>query len=150
MFFLDWLRDVGLRRHLSPSTVALDWGRARQYFQLERVRWVGAAETGERTVVYGITSLEQQRAGAARLLALVRNHWQIENRSHWVRDTLFREDESRSAQKNIVQVLGGLRCAALTLLHYRRHTRGGRSLASIQRGLEQQPAEILHLTGTLP
>jgi predicted transposase YbfD/YdcC len=130
-----------------PLGERLDWGRARQYFFLERVRWVGAAETGARTVVYGITSLARERAGAAKLLGLVRAHWQIENRSHWVRDTLFREDESRSSKKNIVQVLGGLRGAALTLLHGCRRATGGRSLAAVQRRLEQRPWEILALTG---
>ena len=84
---------------------------------------------------------------AERLLGLVRAHWQIENRAHWVRDTLFREDESRSSKARLVQVLGGLRCAALTLLHYSRRIHGGRSLAAIRRRLEQQPWEILSLTG---
>lgn len=132
-----------------PLGERLDWGRARQYFRLERVRWVGTSETGARTVVYGITSLTRQRAGAAKLLALVRGHWQIENRAHWVRDTLFREDESRSSKKNIVQVLGGLRGAALTLLHGYRQATGGRSLATVQRRLEQQPWELLRLTGAV-
>jgi predicted transposase YbfD/YdcC len=129
-----------------PREERLDWGRARQYFLLERVRWMGARE-GVRTVVYGITSLPREQAGAARLLALVRAHWEIENRSHWVRDTLFREDESRSAQSTLVQVLGGLRCAALTLLHWHQRTQKHRSLASLQRQLEQRPQEILRLAG---
>jgi predicted transposase YbfD/YdcC len=130
-----------------PARERLDWGWARQYFLLERVRWTSASKPGERTVVYGITSLGRKEAGAAKLLSLVRAHWEIENRSHWVRDTLFREDESRSAHPNIVQVLGGLRCAALTLLHYRRRSCGGRSLAAVRRQLEQQPSQILTLTG---
>jgi predicted transposase YbfD/YdcC len=129
-----------------PPGERLDWGRARQYFFLERWREVGGAAES-RTVVYGVTSLSRKQAGAERLLALVRAHWQIENRAHWVRDTLFREDESRSSKAKLVQVLGGLRCAALTLLHCSRRSHGGRSLAAIRRRLEQQPWEILSLTG---
>jgi predicted transposase YbfD/YdcC len=129
-----------------PPGARLDWGRARQYFLLERWREVGGA-AGSRTVVYGITSLSRDQAEAERLLKLVRSHWQIENRAHWVRDTLFREDESRSSKPKLVQVLGGLRCAALTLLHCCRRIHGGRSLAAIRRRLEQQPWEILSLTG---
>ena len=37
--------------------------------------------------------------------------------------------------------------AALTWLHYRQQTLGGRSLAAVRRHLEQRPAEILALTG---
>lgn len=132
-----------------PAKVRLQWGWVQQYFLLERVRWVGKAATPERTLVYGITSLGRKAAGAQRLLSLTRKHWEIENRSHWIRDTLFREDESRSSQSTLVQVLTGLRCAALTLLHTE-HRRGkDRSVASLQRRLEQQPTAILALTGAL-
>jgi len=150
-----WERGHGRREYRRLTVVEppvgerWDWGRARQYFLLERVRWVGTSERGERTVVYGITSLERSGAGAAKLLGLVRAHWQIENCSHWVRDTLFREDESRSSKQNLVQVLGGLRCAALTLLHDCRRMTGGRSLAAVQRRLEQRPWQILDLTGAV-
>jgi hypothetical protein len=43
-------------------------------------------------VRYFITSLPPERADARRLLALVRGHWGIENRLHWVRDVTFGED----------------------------------------------------------
>ena len=36
-----------------------------------------------------ITSLNPDQASSARLLELVRGHWSIENRSHWVRDVTF-------------------------------------------------------------
>jgi predicted transposase YbfD/YdcC len=45
-------------------------------------------------VVYGVTSLPPERATPARLLELVRGHWAIENKSHWVRDVTFDEDRS--------------------------------------------------------
>jgi predicted transposase YbfD/YdcC len=43
-------------------------------------------------VVYGITSLSPARANAQRLLALVRDHWRIENSLHYVRDVTLGED----------------------------------------------------------
>ena len=79
----------------------------------------------------------------------MRGHWQIENCSHWVRDTTLREDESHSANSNIVQLLTGLRCAALTLLHYERRASGARSVASVQRRLQLRPQDIFALTGAL-
>lgn len=116
---------------------------------LERVRWVGTAAPPERTVVYGITSLGRSAAGAQRLLALTRKHWEIEDQSHWVRDTDFREDECRSSQATLVQVLTDLRCAALTRLHTQHPQEPKRSFASLQCRLEQQPMAILGLTGAL-
>ena len=116
---------------------------------MERVRWTGKATAPERTLVYGLSSLGRQEAGAERLLQLVRGHWQIENRSHWIRDTLLREDESRSSQAPLGQLLTGLRCAALTLLHTEYREGKDRSVASLKRRLEQQPTAILALTGTL-
>jgi hypothetical protein len=38
---------------------------------------------------YGITSLSPDEASPKRLLEIVRNHWHIENKSHWVRDVPF-------------------------------------------------------------
>jgi len=51
-----------------------------------------------RTVtVYAITSLPFELARPARLADLLRGHWVIENGLHYVRDTAFAEDVSRSA-----------------------------------------------------
>ena len=51
-------------------------------------------DTGEveDEVSYAITSLGPTQADAARLLGLLRGHWGIENRLHWVRDATFDED----------------------------------------------------------
>ena len=61
-----------------------DWPRVGQVFRVERERRVKGVATAE--VVYGVTSLTRGRADAARLLALVRSHWGIENGLHHVRD----------------------------------------------------------------
>jgi hypothetical protein len=46
----------------------------------------------------------------------VRNHWNIENKLHWVLDMTFREDESWGHQRRLAENLGWLRRLALTLL----------------------------------
>src|SRR5581483_895859 len=68
------------------------WEHARQCFKL--VRTV-SKPGGPTTMVcaYGITSLPPAQAGPERLLAIARGHWGIEA-SHWLRDTLLREDAS--------------------------------------------------------
>jgi len=42
-----------------------------------------------------VTSLSPEQADPARLLHLVRGHWEIENCLDWVRDVTFREDRSQ-------------------------------------------------------
>ena len=46
-------------------------------------------------VVYGVTRLRPERAPPHRLLELVRGHWGIEHKSHWVRDVTFDADRSQ-------------------------------------------------------
>ena len=72
-------------------------------------------KTGQARVegVYGVTSLSPQRATPTRLLALVRGQWQIENKSHWVRDVTFDEDRSHVRCGNIPQVMAALRNTAI-------------------------------------
>ena len=67
-------------------------------------------------MVYAITSLSPARADAARLLALSRAHWDIENRLHWVRDVTLGEDACRVRTGSAPQVLAACRNAVLTLL----------------------------------
>lgn len=92
----------------------LDWPGAVQVFQVHRVRWV--ADKVQEETVYGISSLSPQRANAQRLLALVRGHWEIENRLHWVRDVTLGEDACRVRSGDAAQVLAALRNAVVHLL----------------------------------
>jgi len=67
-------------------------------------------------VVYGITSLTPEEADAKRLLALVRWHWGIENRLHYVRDVTLGEDGCRVRKGSAPQVLAAVRNAVVHLL----------------------------------
>ena len=72
---------------------------------------------------YGITSLTPQRASAADLLKLRREHWTIENKLQWVRDTVFREDASTVRTGVMPQVMAALRNTALSVLRFTGHTK---------------------------
>ena len=48
-----------------------------------------------------------ERASAADLLKLCREHWTIENKLHWVRDAVFGEDASSARTGVIPQVMAG-------------------------------------------
>jgi hypothetical protein len=95
-------------------TLGHRWAGVRQGFELTRERTVRGATTVE--VVYGVTSLPPDRADAATLLRMVRDHWRIENELHYVRDVTLREDACRVRSGAAPQVLAALRNAVVHLL----------------------------------
>jgi hypothetical protein len=94
----------------------LDFPHVGQVFCLQRQVCVLATGATRRETVYGVTSLWPAQASPARLLALVRAHWTIENRLHWVRDVTFDEDRSQVRQGAGPQVMATLRNLAISLL----------------------------------
>ena len=94
-------------------------------------------------VVYGVTSLRPERATPGRVLELVRGHWALENKSHWVRDVPFDDDRSQGRCGNIPQVMAALRNTAIGLLRWAGHT----NIAAACRRLAAQPAQALALIG---
>jgi hypothetical protein len=72
----------------------------------ERGWYVITHKTGaERVeVVYGATSLRPARVTPGQVLALVRGHWPIEHKSHWIRDVTFDADRSQVRCGNIFHV----------------------------------------------
>lgn len=70
----------------------LDWPYAAQVFKLE-TRSVRVKDgKAQPEIRYGVTSLTREKASPARLLALKRGHWGIENKLHYRRDETMRED----------------------------------------------------------
>jgi len=57
--------------------------------------------SGQKAIFRGglITSLSPAKADPERLLNLAREHWSIENKSHYVRDVTFDEDQSQISKK---------------------------------------------------
>lgn len=82
-------------------------------------RRVIARKTGEivhEQKVLGITSLCPKTYDASCLLGLLRGHWTIENKSHYVRDVTFLEDKSQVRTGNLPQVMAALRNGAIALM----------------------------------
>ena len=134
------------QRHLTTSEALVgysDWPALAQVFELGR--HVITQKTGQERaeVVYGVTSLCPERATPGRLLELVRGQWQIENKSHWVRDVTFDEDRSQVRCGNIPHVMAALRNTAIGLLRWAGHT----NIAAACRQLAAQPAQALALIG---
>lgn len=106
---------------LSVEPEAVDgWPGAAQVFCLSRAVRRGRKGALSTEVVWGVTSLTREEAGAARLLQLNRGHWGIENRSHWVRDVVCREDAGLAFLDNTAEVLAVVRTTILNLLRVHR------------------------------
>ena len=93
-----------------------DWPGLAQVFHLERQVIRKKAGGVREAVVCGVTSLTSERADAARLLALVRGHWQSENTSHGVRDVTVDEERSQVRCGSIPQVMAALRNTVMGLM----------------------------------
>lgn len=114
-----------------------------QVFTIRRTVWRGGAEIPTVERVQGITSLAAEQATPARLLALARGHWAIENGLHWVRDVTFDEDRSQLRVGNAPQVMATLRNAAIGLLRLA----GATNIAETLRHLCLRPTQIARLMG---
>jgi predicted transposase YbfD/YdcC len=87
---------------------------AAQVAQIRRTTTRAGKKTVE--VVYVITSADHRTAPPDVLATWVQGHWGIENREHWVRDTVYDEDRSRVRTGNAPQVMATLRNTAISLL----------------------------------
>ncbi len=123
-----------------------DWPGARQVFVIERHVLLKKTGKERHERVYGVTSLAPERAGAHALLRVLRDHWRIENRTHWVRDVTFDEDRSQVRSGAIPQVMAALRNTAIGLL---RRTRTP-NIAAACRYYAAQPWAALALLGLAP
>lgn len=93
--------------------------------------------------VHGITSCTPERADPARLSELIRRHWGIENKGHWVRDKTFDEDLSTVRKGNAPHVLATLRNLAVILLR----GRAEKNLARARREAGASPWRALAIAG---
>ena len=119
----------------------------------EWAQWPGLAQVGRliypcrrkgkisRETSYIITSLSPQQATPAQLLHLVRGHWGIENRLHWVRDVTFDEDRCQVRTRSAPQVMAALRNLVIGLLRLC----GVRNIAASLRTLAGSPTRALTL-----
>ncbi|AMV26071.1 hypothetical protein VT84_20415 [Gemmata sp. SH-PL17] len=95
-------------------TAGQKWKGLKQGLRITRERTVKGNRTVE--VVYGITSLSMERANAATLRAILRDHWQIENGLHYVRDVTLGEDACRVRKGTAPPVLAAVRNVVIHLL----------------------------------
>lgn len=111
-------------RHTIIATVTdaaggiADFPHAAQVLRLIRRRRKLHQRPGQDSIetVYVITSIEPGRLPDDVLAGIVRRHWGVENRLHYVRDTAFDEDRCRARTGHGAAILASLRNLAITVL----------------------------------
>ena len=87
----------------------------RQVFLIEQCVTNLSGKPLSNVAIFGITSLSAKRAVPAMLANLTRGHWDIES-FHWIRDTLYREDDSTAHTRSGPRVMASLRNLAIGAL----------------------------------
>lgn len=81
--------------------------------------------------MHGVTSLTATQATPEVIAGLIRQHWGIENKIHWVRDTVWSEDDQHAYAGTGAHVMATLRNLALGLLRLAGITQIKRTLERI-------------------
>ena len=104
------------RRTLKVTAVArgLAFPHAAQAIQITRRRKVKGKWSRE--TCYAATSLTITQASHAQLAAIIRGHWGIEDRLHWVRDMDFDQDRSQVRTASGPRIMASLRNLVITIL----------------------------------
>ena len=114
--FFGVVRDVRAPADSTPDATEASAGSAlfgHQRAAADRV--VHALDDAPRKIIL-LTSLGTDRAGPEELLALVRNHWHIENRLHYVRDFTYDEDRCRAYVRHLPRNLACLTNVAIAIV----------------------------------
>ncbi len=109
------------------------WVGLRTVVLVERERSTEAKTTLERH--YYISTLA---ADAARLLEVVRRHWHVENRVHWVLDVAFGEDQSRIRSGNAAANLALVRRLAVSALQREKSLQRGVGTKRLRAGWDER------------
>jgi len=127
------------RRTLKVTSVAagLAFPHAAQAIQITRRRKLRGKWSRE--ICYAITSLTLTQATYTQLAAIIRGHWGIEDRLHWVRDLDFDEDRSQIRTASGPRIMASLRNLVITILRLT----GATSIAAALRYHARRPARPL-------
>jgi predicted transposase YbfD/YdcC len=127
-----------------PAPPDLPFPHVRRVWLVERYVTDLAGNPTSAIAALGVTNLHSSQAGPVDIARLVRNHWGVES-LHWLRDTVYREDDSRARTGSGPRVMAGLRNLSIGALHLA----GRRDIAEATRWASRnmlRPFQILGLT----
>jgi predicted transposase YbfD/YdcC len=153
---LDWTHAEVCSRHdtghgrtehrtmeVLPAPEDIAFPDAAQVFRITRERTNHTSGKQQTHTWVGVTNLTAQQAAPAQIAVLLRGHWHIENRLHWVRDLTYREDHSRVRTATAPRAMATLRNLAISAL---RHT-GATNIAQTLRTTARDTIRPLALLG---
>ncbi len=141
---VDWLRERG------------DWVGLRSAVRVETRREVLDSAGGKPKVSverrHYISSLDplDQGQGAEWFGSVIRSHWGIENKVHWVLDVVFREDDLRLRSENLAENFSRVQRLVMNLLRQddaSTETMRGRRIQAMWD--EEYPLQLLGLGGKM-
>jgi predicted transposase YbfD/YdcC len=127
-----------------PAPEDLPFPHVNQAWLIERYVTALDGTPTSAVAALGVTNLTADTTAPQRLAALVRNHWGIES-LHWLRDTVYREDNSTVRTRSGPRVMAGLRNLAVGA----HHLAGRRDITEASREagrVMHRPFKILKLT----
>lgn len=116
-------RTVRLCRDLDWMTTADRWPNLA--FVAEVIRECTVLATGKTSLEKAYYIGSDGEASAESTATMIRAHWGIENKLHWVLDIAFREDDARHRANNTAQNLATLRHFALNIVRQDRERKVG-------------------------
>ena len=122
-------------------SVGIGFPHARLAIQVTRRRRPLNSKRWRTETIYAITDLDQSQIRPDEIADIIRGHWHIENRLHWVRDVTFAEDHSQIRTGHGPAVMAVLRNLAIGV--HRRH--GATNIAAATRRTARHPSRTLPL-----
>lgn len=129
---------------IMPAPPDLPFPHVTQVFLIERRVTDLAGKPLSHVAILGVTSLDSVRGTPQVIAEAVRGQWKIES-LHWLRDTIYREDDSRVRTKSGPRVMAALRNLAIGALRLYGRTDIAEATRWATRNM-QRPFAILGLT----
>jgi hypothetical protein len=102
---------------VTAVAAGLQFPHAAQALQVvRRRRPLNGGHRWSTETIYAITSRDATQASPADLADIIRGHWTIEDRLHWIRDVVYDEDRSQIRTANGPRIMASLRNLAITVL----------------------------------
>jgi len=98
-----------------PAPDDLPFPHVKQVYLVERYVTDTAGQSPSAAAALGVTNLTDTLAGPAQMATHVQDHWGVES-LHWLRDTCYREDNSRAHIRSGPRILASLRNLAIGAL----------------------------------
>lgn len=105
---------------LSELSRANDWEKIKAVIKIESTRYIKSTSQETTETRYYITS---KLPDAESIGKLIRSHWGIENKLHWLLDVAFNEDKSRKRDRNAAENYSVILRMALNLIKEEKSTK---------------------------